>query len=489
MTGLGSWLGLSNAVGRVDVQLGDAVERAVRAHHRRRLRRIGWDRALDASASFVAPHASPPADGNAIEVLIDGATALPRIADAIRNAERSAYLAGWFFSPEFALARGDHPVALADLLRETAGRGVDVRLLAWAGAPVPLFRPGRSEVKAAMAALTSGSRLRVATDRHERPMHCHHEKLVIIDGRQAFVGGIDLTDLSGDRFDDGKHPMRQGAGWHDATMLASGPVVEAVSEHFALRWHEVTGERIASSEPPERAGDVTVQVARTIPERIYKSLPGGDFSLLEAYIGALRAARRLVYLENQFLWSSEIVEVLEALLREPPSDAFRMVVVLPAHPSTGGDGTLGQLSVLAAADVHHRLLACTLVARSGEAIEAVYIHAKIGIVDDRWLTVGSANLNEHSLFNDTEVNLVVDDPALATSTRHRLWAEHLELSLADVARDPATVIDEVWRPIAEEQLERRRAGAALTHRVVLLPGISRRSRRLLGPIQSLLVDG
>jgi phosphatidylserine/phosphatidylglycerophosphate/cardiolipin synthase-like enzyme len=71
--------------------------------------------------------------------------------------------------------------------------------------------------------------------------------------------------------------------------------------------------------------------------------------------------------------------------------------------------------VLSAADVDRRLLACTLVPRGNGAAEAVYVHAKIGIVDDRWLTLGSANLNEHSLFNDTEVNLVIDDPALATA--------------------------------------------------------------------------
>jgi phosphatidylserine/phosphatidylglycerophosphate/cardiolipin synthase-like enzyme len=166
-----------------------------------------------------------------------------------------------------------------------------------------------------------------------------------------------------------------------------------------------------------------------------------------------------------------------------------MVVVLPAHPSTGADDTRGQLAVLSDADVHQRLLCCTLVARGHEAIEPVYVHAKIGIVDDRWLTLGSANLNEHSLFNDTEVNLVVDDAALATATRHRLWAEHLELPLDAVAGDPAGLVDDVWRPIASELLVRRRAGAPATHRLLLLPGVSRRTRRLLGPIQSLLVDG
>jgi phosphatidylserine/phosphatidylglycerophosphate/cardiolipin synthase-like enzyme len=57
--------------------------------------------------------------------------------------------------------------------------------------------------------------------------------------------------------------------------------------------------------------------------------------------------------------------------------------------------------VLSAADVGRRLLACTLVARGNGAAEAVYVHAKIGIVDDRWLTLGSANLNEHTRSSTT----------------------------------------------------------------------------------------
>jgi phosphatidylserine/phosphatidylglycerophosphate/cardiolipin synthase-like enzyme len=481
--------GALDALERVDGVTGDAVERAVRGHHRRRLRRVGWLPALDAPASFVAPHAFPPRDGNHLEVLVDGAAALPRIAAEIRGAEHSVDLAGWFFSPDFELTRGHERHALSELLRETAGRGVEVRLLAWAGAPLPLFRPGRRQVEKVMTQLSDGARLHLATDRRERPMHCHHEKLVIVDGRVAFVGGIDLTDLAGDRFDSGRHPIRNGGGWHDATMLAEGPVVTDVASHFGMRWQEVTGGRLPDRDMPDTAGDVTVQAARTVPERIYSSLPRGDFSILEAYVGALRATRTLVYLENQFLWSSEIAGILADLLRRPPTDEFRMVVVLPAHPSTGADDTRGQLAVLSDADVDGRLLCCTLVARGNDAVEQVYVHAKIGIVDDRWLTLGSANLNEHSLFNDTEVNLVVDDPALATTTRHRLWAEHLEMQLDAVSGDPARLVDDVWRPIASEQLERRRAGAPATHRLLQLPGVSRRSRRLLGPIQSLLVDG
>jgi phosphatidylserine/phosphatidylglycerophosphate/cardiolipin synthase-like enzyme len=117
------------------------------------------------------------------------------------------------------------------------------------------------------------------------------------------------------------------------------------------------------------------------------------------------------------------------------------------------------------------------------------VHAKLGIVDDEWLTVGSANLNEHSLFNDTEVNIATDDPDVVRATRLRLWAEHLGRDVAEVDGDPADVVDHLWRPLAEEQSERERRGERRTHRLVLLPGVSRRAGRLQGPLRGLLVDG
>ena len=136
-----------------------------------------------------------------------------------------------------------------------------------------------------------------------------------------------------------------------------------------------------------------------------------------------------------------------------------------------------------------RFLVATIAARSGGLAGPLYVHAKIGIVDDTWLTVGSANLNEHSFVNDTEMNVVTCDPRLARETRLRLWAEHLERSIEEVSGEPAAVVDALWRPIAGEQLERRRRGEPLTHRLLELPGVSRRSMALLGPVHSLLVDG
>ena len=119
----------------------------------------------------------------------------------------------------------------------------------------------------------------------------------------------------------------------------------------------------------------------------------------------------------------------------------------------------------------------------------MYVHSKIGIVDDRWFTLGSANLNSHSLFHDTEVNVVTLDEKVAKAARVRLWSEHLELPPKTVEKtDPIELIDRHWEVIAAEQLELYEGGEALTHRLVKLPGVSRRRRRLIGPLQSHLYD-
>jgi len=261
-----------------------------------------------------------------------------------------------------------------------------------------------------------------------------------------------------------------------------------VADHFALRWAEVTGEKLQGA-LVEETGEVELQVVRTVPNNVYDRLPRGDFRILETYLRAIASAERLVYLESQFLWSYEFVSALAEKLRAPPSDDFRVVVVLPAHPNNGQEDTRGQLGVLIEADGSAgRFLACTLW-QPGQGADPVYVHAKIGIVDDRWLTLGSANLNEHSFFNDTEMNVVTHDSEVARSVRLRLWSEHLGISPAEVEGDPAQIVDERWRPLAQEQLERRRRGEGATHRLLLLPHVSRRSKGMLGPLNGFFVDG
>jgi phosphatidylserine/phosphatidylglycerophosphate/cardiolipin synthase-like enzyme len=468
---------ITELLARADGEIGEVIENANRRHHVRRLNRIGWDHAFRGNSSGWGT-GMLPTEGNHVDVHIDGSSALPAIVAAVRGARSFVHVAGWTVNPDFAMERGAERITLRELLSEMATR-VDVRVLVWAGAPVPVMHPTRAESKQLMEQLVRGTRIRGALDKRNRPMHCHHEKLIIIDGTLAFVGGIDLTDLAGDRFDGPPHDKATKLGWHDAAASLTGPAVADVAAHFAMRWEATTGERLPATIVPAPAGQSRVQIARTVPEKTYAALPKGDFSILEAYMGALRRAKRLIYLENQFLWSAELVALLQQKLLRPPTDEFRLCLVLPRRPNNGNDDTRGQLSVLEAADHQHRLIFGT-VGSPGRQRPGVYVHAKVGIIDDEWLTVGSANLNEHSLFNDTEVNLVTDDAALARMARERLWSEHLAIDCS--GRDPLEVLESDWRRVL--------SGPAPHHQPLRpLPAVSRRSARLMGPLKGLLVDG
>src|SRR5438445_738268 len=294
-----------------DGALGNVIERLTISHHRRRLRRVGWSAAIDPGPGIWASGNPPPRDGNAFDVMIDGANALQAMALAVAEARSSVHLTGW---------------------------------------------------------------------------HLTHD----------------------------------------------------VADNFAMRWQAVTGESLPPVAPPPPVGEIELQVVRTVPDGMYRPLPRGDFRVLESYLRALRAAQRFIYLENQFLWSPEILAVLRDKLARPPTPDFRMVLLLPAKPDKGGDDTRGQLGTLVQADGDKgRLLACTLYAVDGEKDWPVYLHAKVGIVDDAWMTIGSANLNEHSLFNDTEMNLVTRDPRLALQTRLHLWAEHQQRPVTELHHEPA----------------------------------------------------
>lgn len=472
----------------LDDKLGAGIEAANAAEHRFRLRRHGHADLLRLPARSAPPgwvEGVPVRSGNRLEVLVDGEAALRRMQEAIEGAQSHVHIAGWHSSPNFLLRPEGPP--LRDLLAQKAEHA-PVRLLMWGGPPLPVFSPSRGHVANDRLDFQRNSRVECELDKRERTMHCHHEKLVIVDDEIAFVGGIDLTHLAGNRLDGNRHPDDGRLGWHDCASVIQGPAVTDVARHFVDRWREVTGRDVPDPRPSERAGAVDVQILRTLPNDIYDFLPDGEFSILGAYLQALRAAQRFIYLENQFLWSAEIVDILIDKLRNPPHPDFRLLLVLPRRPNNGKDTTRGQLGRLIAADDHNRLLATTLLGPTA-ASPGVYVHAKVAIVDDRWLTIGSANLNEHSLYNDTEMNVLTLDEELARSTRIQLWSEHLGLPDDQVDGDPSSVIDTVWRKQCDEEDPVSAAHQDPIHRIRRIAGLSRRLDRLQGPLRGLLVDG
>ena len=261
------------------------------SHHERRLRKVGWEHALTADGSDWARGPTPPRPGNDVEVLIDGATFLPRVADDLARATSHVHLTGWYFSPELALTRGEQPVTVRNLLGELAQR-IDVRMLIWSGAPVPVFHPSRGDVRAMAERFCRGTDIECQLDSCVRHMHCHHEKTIVIDDRIAFVGGIDLTYDGGDPYDSQEHFARGGIGWHDVATRIEGPAVADVADHFRLRWHGATGDELPPARAREPVGDVEVQIVRTIPEHVYERRCLGATSRSSSRTSARSGRRR-----------------------------------------------------------------------------------------------------------------------------------------------------------------------------------------------------
>ena len=179
--------------------IGRALEAVVRSRHLSRLRRTGH-LAEDAPLTELGPGSFGLRDGNAVDVLVDGADAFTAMAGAIAAARRTIHVTGWSASAGFALDRTAQANAtLAALLGDAGARGVRSRILLWAGAPVPLIRPTRRDAAQAARELDAVAGVRCVLDAREYPQDCHHEKILVVDDEVAFVGGLDLTDLISDR--------------------------------------------------------------------------------------------------------------------------------------------------------------------------------------------------------------------------------------------------------------------------------------------------
>ena len=260
-----------------------------------------------------------------------------------------------------------------------------------------------------------------------------------------------------------------------------------------MRWHEVNGEQLAPVSPPEPAGDVELQIVRTVPEHIYAAVPRGDFRILESYVArAPQRAERFIYLENQFLWSPEIARLLRDKLVDPPSPDFRILLRAAVQPEERQ--RRHPRRPRRADRRRRRQRTASSPARSTPAraprTDPIYVHAKIAIVDDRWLTLGSANLNEHSLFNDTEMNIVTHDPGARRAERGCASGQSTSSSPSTRSRP----IRSARSTSSGNRSARSNSNAApAASRSPTGSSGCRTSRddpaRILGPINGLVVDG
>jgi len=290
------------------------------------------------------------------------------------------------------------------------------------------------------------------------PLGCsHHQKVVVIDDRFAVCGGIDMTT---DRWDTTAHldddPRRLRINrkpygpWHDVTMLVEGDAARALGDLGRERWHRAGGEdMLACAQQSETAwpkrlkaefSHVEIGIARTVAA--YHGHPEVR-EIEELFIRQIARARRFIYAENQYFTSSSIAEALARRLSEP--DPPEIVLVNPQS----SEGWLAQtamdaarvrlLHAVAQSDPHRRLNVFVPCTSGGTPI---YVHAKLMIVDDEVLRVGSANMNNRSMGLDTEADLFIDAARPANDRddvraairrlRLRLLAEHCGMAREEV---------------------------------------------------------
>ncbi len=284
---------------------------------------------------------------------------------------------------------------------------------------------------------------------------CHHQKVIVVDDRLAFCGGIDLT---GHRWDTSAHRLEEPARktalgapyepYHDVQAMVSGPIAMSLGLLARERWLALgeqhlpppattTADLWPASVTPDLT-DVDVAIARTVPG----SEAGTAIRECERlFLDSITLAKRTIYIENQYFTSDMLAGALAARLREP--DGPEVIVVSPRdcqgwlERNTMGAFRDRAFRQLIAADAHQRLrLLYPLASRSTGV--PTFIHSKVMFVDDVLMRIGSSNFSRRSMGVDTECDLAVDagdDPRIRTGVRHvcdRLLAEHLDLPVAEV---------------------------------------------------------
>jgi phosphatidylserine/phosphatidylglycerophosphate/cardiolipin synthase-like enzyme len=419
-------------------------------------------------------------EGNIVTPLVHGRSYFARLHEVLCHtaADDIVLFTDWRGDPDERLVGPGSEVL--DVLVGLAKRGVRVRGLVWRSHPD--WTRFSEEQNRDLATAINAAGGQVLLDERIRRAGSHHQKLFVIlhpkavNDDVAFVGGIDLCHGRNDDEDHRGDPQpididrRFGAtpAWHDMQVEIRGAAIGDLVETFCERWNDPhpltsgwtsrrrgTNDAVAAHIEPLTAaphvespiGSHAVQVLRTYPAKRphYPFAPNGERSIARAYAKAFRRAHRLIYIEDQYLWSADIARALGRALEEQPR--LHVVVVVPRFPDedgrvSGPPNRIGQLVAL-----HHlRQIGGPRFAVYDLERDRlpIYVHAKICIIDDVWMTIGSDNLNRRSWTHDSELSCAVlddsldsrepTDPAgtgdgarvLARDTRLQLWREHLE---------------------------------------------------------------
>ncbi|MFU8882032.1 MAG: phospholipase D-like domain-containing protein [Rhodobacterales bacterium] len=396
-----------------------------------------------------------------LAVIVDAADYFSTVRDAIVNARHSVYLIGWDFDTRIKLSRPndrpDVPNRLGRLLAWAVRRRKDLRIYVLRWDLGALKAVGRGSTTLVILDWLTHRNIRFKLDSAHPTASAHHQKIVVIDDALAFCGGIDMT---ADRWDTRAHldndPGRRHPAtrhrygpWHDMATAVDGAAARALGDLARARWQKATGQTLEvpprmASPWPERLiptmRDVDVALSRTAPDYAGQD---GIHEIEALYLEAIATARRTIYIESQYFAARRITEALADRLREP--DGPEIILINPEtangwlEEEVMGASRVRMLDIIYQADHAKRFRIYTPMTAKRRPI---YVHAKVMIVDDCFLKLGSSNLNNRSMGFDTECDLSVEVVPHAVNAaaqaqairnlRHDLLAEHLGTDIATV---------------------------------------------------------
>jgi phospholipase D1/2 len=396
-------------------------------------------------------------------LIVDAADYFRLARQAMLKARSQILLIGWDFDTRIDLDSGEDdeaPTELGAFINWLPKKtpGLQIHILKWDMGAIKLL--GRGTTIFRLARWAASDNIHFKLDGVHPVGASHHHKILVIDDRLAFCGGIDMT---GDRWDSRDHrdkdpgrrrptTRRRYDPWHDATMAVDGAAARALGDLARDRWKTAGGTPIAPPstrqsiwpkelKPMFREVDVAISRTRGACDG---QQPAREIEAL--FVDQIRRAKRFIYAENQYFASRKIGEAL--LKRVAEKDCPEIVIVNPA----GGKGWLDDkamspararlLRAIQKADKNKKFRIYYPQTKAGQDI---YVHAKILIVDGELLRVGSANFNNRSMGLDSECDVTIDcalqanrnaAPAIA-GVLDDLLAEHLDATPKQVrkARD------------------------------------------------------
>ena len=399
-------------------------------------------------------------------LIIDADGYFELVREAMINARQRIFLIGWDFDTRITLSArrreidtegGESiPTQLGHLIVWIAKRRKDleVRILKWNFSMFKSLFRGRMIFH--LIRWAAKNNIDFKFDSSHPFGASHHQKIVCIDDKLAVCGGIDMTsdrwDTRDHLHDDVRRRLPNGKPyqpWHDVTMMMEGEVAEALGDLGRSRWEIAGGDELKPCKPQEESPwpkrlaaqfeNVEFGIARTRGEWNDHEQIAEIESL---FVDHIERAQRFVYAETQYFASRVIAEAIAKRLAEDDPPEF--VIINPRH----ADGWLEEKVMDSAgarlfcsmqeADKKGRFGIYMPYTTGGSAI---YVHAKLTIVDDEILRVGSANMNNRSMGLDSECDVFLDArrPANAhigpeiTRIRHSLLAEHCDMPEDQVA--------------------------------------------------------